>query len=64
MESFFGTLKTECATDTFVSHAQARATIFEYIEVWYNRRRLHSALGYISPEMFERRFSLEKFTVR
>ncbi len=64
IESFFGTLKTECATHTFVSHAQARATIFEYIEVWYNRRRLHSALDYISPETFEHRFFLEKLTVR
>jgi len=53
MESFFATLKTECAVGQFDSHAQARTTIFEYIEVWYNRQRLHSSLGYVSPVEFE-----------
>jgi transposase InsO family protein len=52
-ESFFGTLKTECVTGQFATHALARTTIFEYIEVWYNRRRLHSTLGYLSPLEFE-----------
>lgn len=52
-ESFFGTLKTECATAPFASHLQARSAIFEYIEGWYNRRRLHSSLGYLSPDQFE-----------
>ena len=52
-ESFFGTLKTECVTHQFASHASARTTIFEYIEVWYNRKRLHSTLGYLSPVDFE-----------
>lgn len=52
-ESFFGTLKTECATRQFPTHALARTTIFEYIEVWYNRQRLHSTLGYLSPLEFE-----------
>jgi putative transposase len=52
-ESFFGTLKAECVTSQFVTHAQARTTIFEYIEVWYNRQRLHSTLGYLSPVEFE-----------
>jgi putative transposase len=56
-ESFFATLKTECATVPFATRAQARTAIFEYIEVWYNRQRLHSALGYLSPEQFERRFT-------
>jgi len=52
-ESFFGTLKAECATRQFPTHALARTTIFEYIEVWYNRQRLHSTLGYLSPVEFE-----------
>lgn len=49
MESFFGTLKTECATYRFASYAEARRVIFEYLEVWYNRQRLHSAIGYHTP---------------
>jgi len=53
-ESFFGMLKAECVTHQFATHAQARTTIFEYIEVWYNRQRLHSTLGYLSPVEFER----------
>jgi putative transposase len=53
MESFFGTLKTECVTGPFLSRALARTTIFEYLEVWYNRQRLHSTLGYHSPVDFE-----------
>ena len=52
-ESFFGTLKAECVTGQFTTHALARTTIFEYIEVWYNRQRLHSTLGYLSPVEFE-----------
>lgn len=52
-ESFFGTLKSECVTHQFATHALARTAIFEYIEVWYNRQRLHSTLGYLSPFEFE-----------
>ena len=52
-ESFFGTLKAECVTSQFATQALARTTIFEYIEVWYNRKRLHSTLGYLSPLEFE-----------
>ena len=58
LESFFSTLKTECVTGIFFTHAQARTVIFEYLEVWYNRQRLHSTLGYHSPVDFEQRFSL------
>jgi len=54
-ESFFATLKSECASHPFVTKAQARTAIFEYIEAFYNRQRLHSALGYLSPEQFEQR---------
>jgi transposase InsO family protein len=53
MESFFATLKAECAPQPFASRAQARSAIFEYIEGWYNRVRLHSTLGYLSPLEFE-----------
>lgn len=53
MESFFATLKAECATTKFASKAEARTAIFEFIEVWYNRQRLHSSLGYLSPVEYE-----------
>jgi putative transposase len=54
MESFWSTLKTELVHhEQFATHEQARAAIFEYIEVFYNRKRLHSSLGYQSPEAFE-----------
>jgi transposase InsO family protein len=53
MESFFGTLKTECVIERYATRQQARQEIFEYIEVWYNRQRRHSSLGYLSPEQFE-----------
>ena len=53
MESFFATLKGECAVSQFVTRAAARSSIFEFIEIWYNRQRLHSSLGYCSPVEFE-----------
>ncbi len=52
-ESFWATLKRECADHTFPTRASARQAIFEYIEIWYNRQRRHSALGYLSPSAFE-----------
>jgi transposase InsO family protein len=56
MESFFATLKSECVRAAFITRAQARTAIFEYIEGWYNRQRAHSALGYLSPVQFEAQF--------
>jgi len=54
MESFFATLKTELIhRQDYATSEQARRSIFEYIEVFYNRQRLHSTLGYVSPEAFE-----------
>lgn len=53
MESFHATLKGECAFKQFKTKAEAKTTIFEFIEVWYNRQRLHSTLGYQSPLIFE-----------
>ncbi len=49
-ESFFATLKSECVVQPFATRAHARTAIFEYIEVFYNRQRLQSSLGYRSPE--------------
>ena len=54
MESFFSTLKRELIYGRrFRTRAEARQAIFEYIEVFYNRIRLHSALGYLSPVEYE-----------
>ena len=54
MESFWATLKTELVHhQNYATHQQARQSIFEYVEVFYNRQRLHSSLGYVSPESFE-----------
>lgn len=53
-ESFFGTLKTELVHgERYRSRLEARLSIFEYVEVFYNRQRRHSALGYKSPEQYE-----------
>ena len=55
MESFWGTLKAELLPGrTFATRAEARLAIFEYVEVFYNRERLHSALGFLSPVDFEK----------
>ena len=60
-ESFFATLKKEMVYRTrFETREQARGAIFRWIEVWYNRKRRHSTLGYISPEAFERKHQQEQ----
>jgi putative transposase len=63
-EAFFSSLKTECfpLNNCFESKAHARSTIFEYIEVYYNNQRLHSALGYQSPHQYESRYQPERRT--
>jgi putative transposase len=54
VESFWGKLKMEMVYhEHFVTMTRARAAVFDYIEVFYNRQRLHAALGYVSPEQFE-----------
>lgn len=54
MESFFGSLKEEWVGNTvFASHEEARSAIFTYLEVYYNRIRRHSTLGYVSPLVYE-----------
>jgi transposase InsO family protein len=51
MESFFGSLKTELVHRTrFATRREARAALFEYIEIFYNRQRRHSSIGYRTPE--------------
>ena len=56
VESFFGTLKQELVNRRrFSTREAARNEVFEYIEVWYNRQRRHSSLGYLSPAEFERK---------
>ena len=55
MESFYHTLKTELVKhERYRTHAEARASLFDYIEGFYNRRRLHSTLDYQTPADFER----------
>jgi len=59
MESFFHTLKTEHVFfQNFETRDDAIQSIFEYVEVFYNRQRLHSTLGYLSPCDFERQEQL------
>ncbi|GLV53202.1 transposase [Dictyobacter sp. S3.2.2.5] len=54
MESFFGSLKQECVGNViYASHEQARQSLFEYLEIYYNRQRRHSTLGYMSPLAYE-----------
>ena len=54
VESFFGTLKNELVHRVrYRTREEARSSIFEWIECWYNRKRRHSSLGYRSPEAFE-----------
>ena len=56
-ESFFATLECELlARQPFPTQLAARTALFEYLEVFYNRQRRHSALGYLSPDEFERRW--------
>jgi putative transposase len=58
MESFFGRLKCEIAPgEMFATRDQARAELFEYLEVFYNRVRRHSSLGLLSPVDFERTYN-------
>jgi len=56
-ESFFSGLKLELVSDErFNNRQQARDSIFEYIEVFYNRSRIDSAVGYLSPAEYEEKF--------
>jgi transposase InsO family protein len=56
MEAFFSTVKSEIG-EWFASHGDAKAELFDYIEVFYNQRRRHSAAGRMSPAAYERRLT-------
>lgn len=60
-ESFFATLEKELIQDSrFRTRREARSAIFEFIEIWYNRQRRHSSLGYCTPAEYEDRLALQK----
>ena len=62
MESFFHTLKTECVylKEIYATQQEAEQDIFDYIETFYNPRRLHSTLNYLSPRAFETAYYQQK----
>jgi putative transposase len=62
MESFFGALKTEWIDHGYATEAQARTEVFKYIEMFYNSTRRHSALDYLSPAEYERRYEARQVT--
>lgn len=56
MESFFHSLKTELIYQTkYETREKAKEEIFKYVEIFYNRKRKHSYLGYLSPNEFEKK---------
>ncbi len=56
-ESFFHTLKRELVNHfRFKTREEAKQMIFEYIELFYNRQRSHSSIGYLSPKMYEEQY--------
>lgn len=58
MESFFSSLKTECVDrQVYQSRSEAKLSVFEWIEVFYNRQRRHSSLAYLSPIAYEQQGS-------
>ena len=60
-ETFFHTLKTELVYQTsYRTRQEAELSIFEYIEIFYNRERLHSSLKYLSPVEYENQFCQRK----
>ncbi len=64
IESFWGTLKEECfSLEVFHTRREAKTAIFEYIEVFYNRKRRHSSLGYLSPVDYEKQGVIVESTI-
>jgi putative transposase len=63
MERFFGSLKSERTNDkTYLTREEAKADIIDYIEMFYNSRRLHSTLNYVTPMQFENQFLLKNLS--
>ena len=61
VESFFGTLKLELDLDSVIgTRVFTKGVVFEWIEVFYNRQRLHSTLGFKSPVEFEKSWSRDQ----
>lgn len=64
VESFFSTLKMELVHERrYQSWQQARTELFEFIEIWYNRQRLHSSLGYLSPIDYEAKMANQTLSI-
>lgn len=64
IESFWGTLKEECfGLEIFHTIKEAKTAVFEYIEVFYNRKRRHSSLGYLSPLDYEKQGMIVESTI-
>lgn len=60
MESFWGSLKNELVHHCrYLTRAEAKASITEYIEIFYNRQRRHSRLGYLAPAVFTQNFNIQ-----
>ena len=57
--AFFSTVKSELG-EHFVSNGDAKMELFDYIEVFYNQRRRHSTIGYVSPAAFERQVAVRR----
>jgi len=58
MESFFASLKKELVHgEDYATRAEAKGSVFEYIETFYNRVRRHSSLGYVAPAEYERTYN-------
>jgi putative transposase len=61
VESFWAKLKKEClGNDIFPSRNEAKTAVFEYIEIYYNRKRRHSSLGYLSPTHYEKQMQRDE----
>lgn len=65
LRAFFSNLKNELTWhQSFQTRAEARAAVFDYIELLYNRKRIHQTLGYVSPTMYKDRVTLKRKRLR